>query len=494
MKHGSPRRWAFASLALAALIVSATPALAQAAPDAPAAVQARRLVEAFVSGDEAGFLRFVHAAYPGANRADAEWLQQRGALHAIQLHAITTDAPTHSDAIVFVPGRGDWLKLSLTVEAQAPYAITGFEVHLTRRPADVSGPPKLPPAEMARAVQTLAQAETDADRFSGAVLIAKDGKPFYSQAFGMADIAARKPNTLKTRFRFGSMGKMFTEVAIMQLAQAGKLDLKAPIGRYLPDYPNPEVARTVTIDELMTHSSGLGDVFNARFDAHQGELRDPKDYVALFGPDPPLFPPGTRQAYSNYGFMVLGRIIEAASGQTWDDYLQAHIFGPAGMTGSGDRPDSSPVPNRAIGYWAVNGGPQVVTPKATARLRGTPARPPGGDGYITYRGTPGGGGYSTVGDMLRFADALIGNRLLDAEHTRLLTAGTTILPSGKSTGYDFSTPTQEGRRYLGHEGAAAGQSGSLRIFAPEHYIIVVLANRDSPAAQTIATFVSERAP
>lgn len=463
--------------------------------ETPAARQGRRLVEGFTSStDEAAFLAMVHELYPTAGRADAEWLQQRVAFRQIQLHAVTAVSPTEAQLVVLVPDRGDWLKLLVAVAPEPPHAITAFTVRRDRRPADVPGPPMLADAGMAAAVGALADAETAADRFSGAVLIARDGKPFLAQAWGWADVAAGRRNTVETQFRFGSMGKMFTSVAILQLAQAGKLELTAPIVRYLPDYSNRAAAEQITVDMLMTHASGLGDIFNARFDAHRDQLREPKDFVALFGGDAPTFTPGTRQQYSNFGFVLLGRIVEVVSGLAWDRYFDKHIFAPAGMTSTGHRPEGDRIPRRANAYWTVNGKPVPATVEDTVRLRGTHARPPGGDGYIPYRGSPGGGGYSTVGDMLRFAEALLANRLLDAAHTELLTVGKTTLPGGIVTGYDFGASTQDGRRYLGHDGGAPGQSGSLRIFAPERYVIVVLANRDSPAAQTIASFISERAP
>jgi D-alanyl-D-alanine carboxypeptidase len=151
-------------------------------------------------------------------------------------------------------------------------------------------------------------------RFAGAVLLAKDGEIVAEEARGLADDARKTPNTVDTKFRFGSMGKMFTAVAIVQLAQAGKLDLAAPLGRYLPHYPNQSTAK-VTLHQLLTHTGGTGDIFGPEFAQHREELRTLADYVQLYGTRAPAFEPGSRHEYSNYGFILLGRFIDVVSGQ-----------------------------------------------------------------------------------------------------------------------------------------------------------------------------------
>jgi D-alanyl-D-alanine carboxypeptidase len=115
------------------------------------------------------------------------------------------------------------------------------------------------------------------------VLIAHKGKPVFAQAYGLADREHKIPNTLETRFRIGSMNKMFTAVAILQLAQQGKLGLDDPLGKYLTDYPNRDVATKVTIHHLLTHTGGTGDIFGPEFDTHRLELRTLQDYVKLYG-------------------------------------------------------------------------------------------------------------------------------------------------------------------------------------------------------------------
>lgn len=364
----------------------------------------------------------------------------------------------------------------ITVEPEPPHAIATFGIRNARRPADVPPPPKLQPAALIAAVKARLEAEAAADKFSGAVLIAKDGKPIFTQAYGLADREARTPITAETQFRYGSMGKMFTAVSILQLEQAGKLDLTAPVGRYLKAYPNAAIATKVTIENLLTHTGGTGDIFGAEFTAHRLSLHDAKDYVALYGARPPEFPPGDRVAYSNYGFMLLGRIVEAASGLSYDDYVQQHIYAPAGMTDTGMLPETVHLAHRATGYRREQG--QLVSAADTQ----------------PYRGTPAGGGYSTVGDLLRFGNALTLGRLLDGEHLKRLTTGGITGADGTFYRYDFGGTTSEGSRFIGHAGGAPGMNGELRVFPDDGYTVVVLANRDPPVATVIASFISDRLP
>ena len=166
-------------------------------------------------------------------------------------------------------------------------------------------------------------------------------------------------NEIDTKFRFGSMGKMFTAVAALQLIQAGKLALDAPIAKYLPDYPNKEVA-AVTIEQLLTHTGGTGNIFSPEYFDHRLETREHQDYIKLFGNRGPMFPPGSRWDYSNYGMILLGRIIEVVSGQSYYDYTRAHIFEPLGMTATGNEPEDSHVPKLSIGQTHM--GPRPGPP------------------------------------------------------------------------------------------------------------------------------------
>jgi D-alanyl-D-alanine carboxypeptidase len=327
------------------------------------------------------------------------------------------------------------------------------------------------------ALRAKLEQEVAADNFSGAVMVAKNGKPIYSAAFGLADREKKIPNKLDTKFRIGSMNKMFTATAILQLVQAGKLQLTDPLGKYLTDYPNKNVASKVTIHHLLTHTGGTGDFFGPQFDAHRQELRALKDYVTLYGKRDLAFEPGSRWEYSNYGFLLLGLIVEKVSGQDYYDYVRDHVFKPAGMSSTGSLPEDQNVPDRSIGY--TKDGGVTLHPN-------TDTLPP--------RATSAGGGYSTVEDLLRFANALNGHQLLNEHYTDLLTTGKVEAGNGGKYAYGFGDNMQDGVRWFGHGGGAPGMNGDLKIFPQSGYVIAVLANMDPPSAGRISDFIAARLP
>jgi D-alanyl-D-alanine carboxypeptidase len=312
--------------------------------------------------------------------------------------------------------------------------------------------------------------------FSGAVLITKAGKPLFQAAYGYADREKQIPNTLDTKFRFGSMGKMFTGIAIVQLVQAGKINLDDPLGKYLTDYPNHDVAK-VTIYQLLTHTGGTGDIFGPEFNAHWQDLHYIRDYIALLGPRGLDFPPGSKWAYSNYGYMLLGRVIEVVSGQSYDAYVQEHIFAPAGMHATGEYEVN--VPGLSVPY--TRGGPGTA-PSGPLQSAAS---------MLPDRGTSAGGGYSTVGDFLRFATALTTNRLLNAQYTTIAMTGKveTTQPGVKWAFGMGDVTLPNGVHRIGHSGGAPGQNGRLYIYPASGYVVVVLANLDPPAADSLGKFI-----
>jgi CubicO group peptidase (beta-lactamase class C family) len=310
------------------------------------------------------------------------------------------------------------------------------------------------------------------------VLIAHNGKPVFTQAYGLADREHKIPNTLKTRFRIGSLNKVFTAVATLQLAQQGKLRLDDPIGKYLTDYPDKIVATKVTIHQLLTHTGGTGDIFGPEFDAHRPELRTHQDYVKLYGSREPNFEPGSRWEYSNYGFILLGAIIEKVSGDNYYDYVREHVYEPAGMTSTGSEPEDQAVTDRSIGYTATG---------ATNGLRPN-------TGMLPYRGTSAGGGYSTVEDLLSFTNAVQQNKLLYAHYTDVLTVGKVKTPGGCLDAPGFFDCEINGVSCFGHSGGSIGMNADLEVCPGPGYVVAVLANMDPPAASQISLFISNRLP
>ena len=335
-----------------------------------------------------------------------------------------------------------------------------------------------PDSAFVAAVRARLEAATQAGQFSGAVLVTRDGRTLFEGAYGLADRERGVPNTPLTQFRVGSMNKMLTAVATLQLAQAGKVRLDAPLGTYLPDYPNTEVASKVTPHHLLTHTGGTGDIFGPLFAAHRNELRTTEDYLRLYGTRGLQFAPGAQHVYSNYGFLLLGAVIERVGGMSYYDYVAVRVLAPAGVTATGSAPEDSLVPGRAVGYT------RQLVPGALASNAPT----------LPYRGTSAGGGYSTVKDLARFAVALREHRLLDSAHTALLLRGKVPVGSAFQYAYGFIDRVVGGRRFVGHGGGAAGMNGDLAFEPNGGYVVVVLSNLDPPAATQVSGFILSRLP
>jgi CubicO group peptidase (beta-lactamase class C family) len=265
---------------------------------------------------------------------------------------------------------------------------------------------------------------------------------------------------------------MFTAVAVLQLVQAGKLSLDGTVGQYLPAYPNKDIAKA-TIRQLLTHSGGTGDIFGPEFDKQRLSLKTHDDYVRLYGARGPDFPPGTDYRYSNYGFLLLGDIIEHVTGRSYYDYVDAHVFAPAGMHDTGSLPEDVAVSGRAHAYTMAAG----ATTWSDAA------------GTLPYRGTAAGGGYSTAGDLLKFARALRSGKLLPpallAEATRKQTPW---------YGYGFFVAEDEGVPAYGHGGGAPGMNAELRIYPSLDEVVVALGNLDPPEATRLVEYYQLRMP
>ena len=454
-----------------------------APPDAsqtPATAAVLRLAKDWVAAidtaDDAAFVAFVKDRGP-VLIGGPDWLRLRDILHGIQLCGLKSAAPDLVELWAYDPGYDAFATMGFKPGATAADKPEFMFLRGTDAvPPGAARPARLPLPALIRAVDARAAERTAHDLFAGAILIARNGRILFQKAYGLADRAHRRPNRLDTQFRFGSMGKMFTMIAIMQLVERGKVDLEAPIGRYLPDYPNRDIATKVKVANLLSHTGGTGDIFGPEFDSHKATLRTTKDYVDLYGSRAPQFAPGARTSYSNFGFILLGRIVEQVSGLSYDDYLARNLFAPAGMASTGNRPESEILPRRAIPYMGA--GARLKSAEATLPLNGTAA----------------GGGYSTVGDFNRFVAGLTTHRLLRAETLDKLIKGGVTLADGKFAPFDFGGKAGDAGPVIGHGGGAPGMSGSLQHFLNSGVTVVVLANRDPGAAESIALFAAHRLP
>lgn len=298
------------------------------------------------------------------------------------------------------------------------------------------------------------------DLFSGTVLVAQGDRVLLRAGVGLADRGTRTAMTPETMLNIGSITKAFTQVAILRLAQEGKLALDDPIGRYVEGFP-ADVSGTVTIRQLLRHQSGMGDFFpSPMFRASPASVRTLEDYLRIARATPLEFPPGTRERYSNLGYVTLGAVVEKASGMGWHDAIRRYVYEPAGMTSSAvlDRA----APGIATGYV---GDPPGMEPNV-ASLPGL--------------GSPAGGTYSTVDDLRRFALALIDGKLLDQTHTWL-----------------WFNEFEDGKRGWGPIGIAGGAPGvnaELEFNPTTRDVVVVMANRSPPSAVRVAQQLARALP
>lgn len=340
-------------------------------------------------------------------------------------------------------------------------------------------------SDIARELKAYLDTLATEDKFSGAVLVAKDGAPIFSEAYGVANKTGNALNNTETKFNIGSMNKMFTAVAIAQLVEQGKLSFEDTISKHLTDYPNKVVADKVTIHQLLTHTSGLGNYQNEKFLAQLDRIKTLADLLPLFAGEPLAFEPGSKWDYSNSGYVVLGLIIEKVSGQNYFDYVRENIFKPAGMSNTDSYEKGAKVSNLAIGYTRVNasGQPDPTTP----RRENTPMRP--------LKGSSAGGGYSTVGDLLKFVTALQNHKLLSKQFTEIVTTGKIEVggPVGKYA-YGFGDKIFNGKHIIGHNGGSPGIAANLDIFPELGYTAIILSNYDPPGTMPLIMKIRQLIP
>ncbi|MDY7228901.1 serine hydrolase domain-containing protein [Hyalangium rubrum] len=454
-------------------------------PGTPAGREAAVLIEVFNTGSGRAMLSFIedHYAKPTlAQRSAKQHLDTFGTLWENTGGLIPQKVESSSELSIVLVARdklaGDSVRLQVDVEAVDPHNILRVEVQPIEPPSNDAGRP-LTDAQVASATKAYVEKLVAADAFSGAVLIAHGNKVVYQGAFGLASRAYQVPNRVDTKFNLGSMNKMFTSVAIAQLVEAGKLSYEDTVGKILPDYPNKAVAEKVTVHQLLTHTAGLGSYFNDQYmKADKSRFRDVNDYLPLFVQEPLAFEPGTSWRYSNSGFMLLGAIIEKASGQNYFVYVREHIYKPAGMTNSEAYELDRETPNLAVGYTSQGPGEQQSPTREWNNLF-----------LHVVKGGPAGGGFSTVEDLWKFSRALQAHKLLSARSTELVTTGK-VQPSPKHENdkyaYGFSDELVQGTHIVGHNGGFPGINSQLDIYLGKDYTVAVMSNYDPPAAGRVA--------
>lgn len=323
--------------------------------------------------------------------------------------------------------------------------------------------PTVKPAELPATIAAHLRAEHGAQRFSGAVLVARGDAVIHAQAIGLADRQSGRANTLATPINLGSMNKMFTAIAIAQLQAAGKLDWHDTVGKHLPNFPNAAIRDQVTIHQLLTHTSGVGSYWNDAYAANKHRIATQQQFLQTFVDQPLLFKPGEGLEYSNGGPVILGLIIEALSGRSYEDYVRQHIYKPAGMKHSDHFRRDDAKAGFAVGYIPADGG-QWLDNQQDLGLSGSAA----------------GGGYASVLDLHRFSRALSQQRLLSRSQLEVLWKPYTQ-PGPIGYGYLFAIGPASGKRWVGHNGGAPGISAEFMHYPDDGLVIIVLANQDHAA-------------
>ena len=440
-------------------------------PQTPAGKVFAAWLAAFNSADAAR-LRAFDAAYSreGPTPPVEDRLQFRAATGGFNVVRIEKSEPLSLVVLVQERSSDTVARQELTVSDAQPPKILVSKIEAIPRPADLAIPRLKEPAALA-ALTAHGDELAKRDEFAGVVLVARQSEVVLQKAWGLANRETKAPNTLDTRFRIGSMNKMFTMVSVLQLVEAGKISLDDTVGKILPDYPNQDVASKVRVRNLLTHTGGTGDIFGPEFDKNRLTLREHADYLKLYGARGLTHEPGAEFRYSNYGFVLLGAIIEKVSGLSYYDYVRSHVFLPAGMASTDSLPESQAVPNRSVGYMKENA--KWVPNTDTLPVRGTSA----------------GGGYSTAGDLLRFAQALESGKLISKASLAMATT-----PFKEHYGFGLGIQGEGALRSFGHGGGAPGMNGELRIFPELGVVVVCLSNLDPPAATRLVDYFALRMP
>jgi CubicO group peptidase (beta-lactamase class C family) len=495
---------AFAGAAALALSM-ATVAPAQQAQADPAPLteaqtagvrRLKEMIEVLNTGDYAKTRAYFEANsvdirtdVPGVNpgswnvTAFASGLDRYSASRGIDLVRVTTE-PSRGDVVGIFRNRttGDEEYLAIRVEPQAPHRITWLPAVSPqvvaswnlKRAASVA----VTEQERLQEIGANLKRMGDADIFSGAIVIARDGKPVFSQAYGYADREKKIPNTLDTPFLMGSLSKLFTGLAIGQLVEQGKLSYDDPLAKFLPDFPDPESAKKIQIKHLLSHTAGLGNASSLWNPDLIDRQTTAKGMVDVLERKPPAFEPGTKHVYSNMGFVLLGRILEIASGETYYDYMQKNVFAPVGATSA-----SFPLlPKNGV----------AVVPMAY------PYEPAWDDDNLRVytqnqlgkefrRGGSAGSGIVSALDLLALSNAMRAGRIVKSETFRLHSSAKPEL-AAPIYGYGIIAGPYLGRPFVGHNGRALGTCTEFGELRDTPYTIIVLSN----LKRTVCRQVTER--
>jgi CubicO group peptidase (beta-lactamase class C family) len=448
--------------------VEAHAAQAVPIPDTPAGRYASAFLNAYNSADPKELERY-NALY-GRKTPPQDWIDTHFMTGRLTPVRVESKGPTEMIVLLSAEIGDAFWQSKMKIDPADPMKVAEAGFGPADRPPEFAIP-RLPRAELHRQMAHKLARDVAGNRFAGTIMVERHGKVIYQSASGLADRAAKMPVTMDTKFRIGSANKMFTAIGVLQLVEKGKVALDAPVGTYLKDYPNAGFAKSVTIRQLLSHTGGARDIFTPEYQARRLEVKTLADYVKLFGARAPDTSDDGKDAYANYGFVLLGRIIEVVSGEDYYSYVANSIFAPAGMKDTASLPESTSVPNRSQGYTREAG--KLVDNADT----------------LPWRGSAAGGGYTTAADLIRFGNALRSGMLLSKA---MLSQATSPQRPDGWYGFGFFVGGQGPTRNWGHGGGAPGMNAAFRVFPELDAVVVALANLDPLAADNQADYYANR--
>jgi CubicO group peptidase (beta-lactamase class C family) len=300
-------------------------------------------------------------------------------------------------------------------------------------------------------------------KFMGSVLVARSEEILLNKGYGSANLEWNIPNSPATKFRLGSVTKQFTAAAILLLEERGKLKTDDPVKKFMSDAPT--AWEKITIYHLLTHTSGIPNFTSfPDYPSQKPFAATPEKLVARFRDKPLDFQPGEKWSYSNSGYILLGYVLEKASGESYEKFLRENIFGPLGMKDSGYDSNSAIILRRASGYGPGKDGPMnaefihMTIPFSAGAL------------------------YSTTEDLLRWEQGLFGGKLLSAASLAKMTT-----PFKDDYACGVGVRTVNGRRVIDHGGGIEGFNTFLAYYPDDKLTVVALSNLNGSAPQQIAS-------
>ena len=432
----------------------------------PAETRAREIAALITSGDRAAVRKYVEANFGERlrnlpmERHLNFFSSEHDASRGLEVVSVQDSSANEATLLVRTKLTGDYQGLRVAVEPNVPFKVAGIGRRPPKPPA--SEIKKLSDKDIARDLEEFAKKLAAADVFSGTILLARNGEVVYKGAFGIANKDFNAPNRIDTKFNLGSMNKMFTSVAIGQLVEKGKISFDDPLSKFIPDFPNAEAAKKIKIKHLLSHTAGLGGYFSDRYDNMSREkLRTVDDMMKLVREDEKdiQFEPGSKWQYSNTGMLVLGKVIEIASGQSYFDYVRENIYKPVGMTNTDTYELDHVNPNLAVGYE------KSFTDKGIEWTNNVFSH--------VMRGGPQGGGFSTVEDLFKFDQALRSGKLINADTLKILT---TAKPELNSPDYGYGFQIDSAKGTAGHGGGFTGISSNLDMYLATGWTAIVMSN------------------